>query len=517
MERLSPSTYTKNSMKRILIALALIACFFPFVSKSRGDAEVSLDFFYDNLSPYGSWIAVGDYGYCFQPNVAVNNSDWRPYSDGYWAYTDVGWTWVSYEDFGWATYHYGRWADLESYGWVWVPGYDWGPAWVSWRTGGDYIGWAPLPPQGETVYEGRPISGAVDVAFDIGPLYYNFVDIRYIGEPVLRQRIIPAQRNVTIINRTVNVTNITYNNSVVYNYGPNFSQLNRYSERPVPRLALKRESNVTGHSVMTHGGNLNRVSNGQLMVVAPPVQKSQQKIAPKQVKATVTKPQVERGWKGINNRQQLQAEMKKENPKNVPPPSFSPPANYNGVMSSNGKEGWKQGGTAVPTPPPPQRTNPASGAQETPVQNQSGRTREENAVAGHRPAPETGADQTGDVRGQPEERQPEAIAPHPKKAAEITQPAQPPKRATPFPRPRRPEPMEPRQPNDMGPSPSQTAPRPRRPQPVAPENQPATETQPQHHEQPQHPNGVGASPGNGEHQGKPKKKQRPNAEQTPSP
>ena len=89
---------------------------------------------------------MADYGYCFQPNVAVSNADWRPYADGYWAYTDVGWTWVSYEDFGWATYHYGRWADLAGYGWVWVPGYEWGPAWVSWRTGGDYVGWAPLPP-----------------------------------------------------------------------------------------------------------------------------------------------------------------------------------------------------------------------------------------------------------------------------------------------------------------------------------------------------------------------------------
>ena len=85
------------------------------------DPEVSLNFFYDNLRPYGSWIDVADYGYVFQPSVAVSNSDWRPYADGYWAYTDVGWTWVSYEDFGWATYHYGRWADLDDYGWIWVP------------------------------------------------------------------------------------------------------------------------------------------------------------------------------------------------------------------------------------------------------------------------------------------------------------------------------------------------------------------------------------------------------------
>ena len=35
-------------------------------------------------------------------------------------------------------------------GWFWVPGREWGPAWVSWRTGGDSIGWAPIPPRGST-------------------------------------------------------------------------------------------------------------------------------------------------------------------------------------------------------------------------------------------------------------------------------------------------------------------------------------------------------------------------------
>ena len=118
-----------------------------------------------------------------------SNPDWRPYADGYWAYTDVGWTWVSYEDFGWATYHYGRWTDLADYGWVWVPGYEWGPAWVSWRTGGDYVGWAPLPPVNNEIYEGRAIDGSGRCRIRYGPLYYNFCDVRYIGEPVLRGRI----------------------------------------------------------------------------------------------------------------------------------------------------------------------------------------------------------------------------------------------------------------------------------------------------------------------------------------
>ncbi len=320
-------------MKPILLALTLVGLLFHLAPRAEADTEVSLNFFYDNLSPYGSWIEVADYGYCFQPSVAVNSSDWRPYADGYWAYTDAGWTWVSYEDFGWATYHYGRWANLDSFGWVWAPGYEWGPAWVSWRTGGDFVGWAPLPPQpGEVIYEGRPISGAVDASFGIGPLYYNFVDIRYIGEPVLRGRIIEPRRNVTIINRTVNVTNITYNNSIVINNGPDLNRINQFSSRPVQRLKLERETTVGGD----RRGNLNRVNGNVLVVAAPAVQRSKEKIAPRQVKTKVEKPRLERGWQGVQNKQEIETAMNKENAKNVPPPTFQPQKNRkSGEVTTN--------------------------------------------------------------------------------------------------------------------------------------------------------------------------------------
>jgi hypothetical protein len=304
----------------------MVGFLLPLAPRAQADTEVSLDFFYDNLSDQGNWIEVADYGYCFQPSVALSSSDWRPYADGYWAYTDAGWTWVSYEDFGWATYHYGRWANLDSFGWVWVPGYEWGPAWVSWRTGGDYVGWAPLPPQPVgVVYEGRAITGGVDFTFGIGPLYYNFVDIRYIGEPVLRHRIYAPSRNVTIINNTVNVTNITYNNSRVYNYGPDYNRLNQYSTRPIQRLNLQRETAVGANlDQVGKRGNFNRVNGNQLMVVAPQIEKSKQPIAPKRVKTRVEKPKVEHGWQGVANRQQVEAQMKKESPRNVPSPNFKP-------------------------------------------------------------------------------------------------------------------------------------------------------------------------------------------------
>jgi hypothetical protein len=156
-----------------------------------------------------------------------------------------------------------------------------------------------------------------------GRSYYNFCDVRYIGEPILRGRIFAPSRNVTIINQTINVTNITYSNSTVYNYGPNYNRLNQYSARPIQRLTLQRET--TGNFDQAgKRGNFNRVNGNQLTVMAPAIQKSRQQIAPKQVKAKVENPKVEHGWQGVQDRKQLQDEMKKENAKNVRPPSFQP-------------------------------------------------------------------------------------------------------------------------------------------------------------------------------------------------
>src|SRR5204862_60637 len=77
------------------------------------------------------------------------------------------------------------------------PGYDWRPAWVSWRTGGNYIRWVPLPPETGTVHESRPLTGHIDVEIDIGRAYYNFCDVRYNGEPALGHRLVPYQPNGT--------------------------------------------------------------------------------------------------------------------------------------------------------------------------------------------------------------------------------------------------------------------------------------------------------------------------------
>jgi hypothetical protein len=378
-------------MKNLFCILSMVAFAVSAAPQARAD-EMSIDFIYDNLSG-GNWIDVEGYGYGWQPDVATSDPNWRPYSDGYWAYTDYGWTWISYEDFGWATYHYGRWANLGDYGWVWFPGSDleWGPAWVSWRTGGDYIGWAPLPPRGPgVVYESQPIGVNVDVVFDIGPEYYNFCDVRFIGEPVLRDRILPPVQNVTYITNTVNVTNITVQNNVVYNYGPDFSVVNTYSSRPIQRLTIERQApaNIT---TAVKSGTLTKVQGDKLLVAAPQkLAKAAPAAKPPAVKAKVAQPKIEHGWKGVSNRAELEQKIKTENPKNVPPPTRAAARAGSSAPSVGGASpaGVERG----PAVPPAARGRggrvPPGGAAEPSLGNSPSQAERGKGRQGVRPRPE---------------------------------------------------------------------------------------------------------------------------------
>ena len=103
--------------------------------------------FYAALAPYGTWVNLPGYGWCWQPTAVVANTAWQPYcNNGCWLWTDNGWYWDSYYTWGWAPFHYGRWFQRPGYGWLWCPDDVWGPAWVCWRDYPDYCGWAPLPP-----------------------------------------------------------------------------------------------------------------------------------------------------------------------------------------------------------------------------------------------------------------------------------------------------------------------------------------------------------------------------------
>jgi hypothetical protein len=75
---------------------------------------------YEELDQYGSWQSAPNYGEVWYPRSAP--ADWAPYRRGHWiSLAPWGWTWVDDEPWGFAPFHYGRWARVGGR-WGWVPG-----------------------------------------------------------------------------------------------------------------------------------------------------------------------------------------------------------------------------------------------------------------------------------------------------------------------------------------------------------------------------------------------------------
>jgi hypothetical protein len=117
------------------------------------DADPSaISDFRATLDPYGSWVDDPNYGTVWTPSQSVVGDNFSPYvTAGQWTYDDYdNWVWVSDYDWGWAPFHYGRWAYLGNR-WGWIPGRQYAGAWVTWRQGygpyAGYLGWAPIPPR----------------------------------------------------------------------------------------------------------------------------------------------------------------------------------------------------------------------------------------------------------------------------------------------------------------------------------------------------------------------------------
>ncbi|MBK6914355.1 MAG: hypothetical protein IPH11_12135 [Ignavibacteriales bacterium] len=200
-------------MKKLMLIVFVIAASFTLRLNAEPAARVG-GFFYSSLSPHGTWIELNTGVTVWRPRIIRN--DWSPYMEGQWIWTDDGWYWDSYEPFGQIVYHYGRWYYDDYYGWIWVPDYEWSPAWVEWRYDNDYIGWAPLSP-----YASFSISFGIHFSNHWVTHYHhwNFVRFNYFCDPYPYRHFAPHNIKYRIYNHTVYRTNYNYSNGRIRNYG----------------------------------------------------------------------------------------------------------------------------------------------------------------------------------------------------------------------------------------------------------------------------------------------------------
>jgi len=174
-----------------------------------------------DLDDYGDWQQANQdnqgYGAVWYPRGVP--AGWTPYSNGHWAWVAPwGWTWVEAEPWGFAPFHYGRWANFGGR-WGWVPGPPasafggevrpiYSPALVAFVGGGGgglsvaigaIAAWFPLGPR--EVYQPW---------YHASPAYCNRVNVTNIYNTNV------TEVHNTYINRTVNVYNTTNVTNVTY-------------------------------------------------------------------------------------------------------------------------------------------------------------------------------------------------------------------------------------------------------------------------------------------------------------
>ena len=186
---------------------------------------------YEDLDDNGDWRPDAGYGNVWYPHVSPG---WAPYREGHWAWIDPwGWTWVDDEPWGYAPFHYGRWLSIRGR-WGWVPGPPevrpvYAPALVVFVGGGGggfggNVGWFPLGPR-EVYVPSYPVSRG----------YVNRVNV---SNTTVNVTTVTNVYNTTIINKTTNITNVTYANRSVSGAVTAVPQHSFASAQPVSRSAV---------------------------------------------------------------------------------------------------------------------------------------------------------------------------------------------------------------------------------------------------------------------------------------
>lgn len=272
----------KTTAKMIAIIFLLGAGMWLAPQRAQAHYGITYQVFYDELSPYGTWVFAPDYGYVWVPDAGPG---FMPYNtSGHWTFSVYGWTWVSYYPWGWAPFHYGRWYFDNWYGWVWVPGYEWGPGWVAWSQCDGYYGWAPLMPR---------VNITVNFNWFVIPVHsWVFVPRAHFGVPGMDRYYVNRDYNDRYLHRSTFIggTGTDRETHVRYYAGPEARDVSKSTGREIRPVEVRRDDRNASYdrSKTTQVQKQERYTPPQQRVtpkrdnVAP----KQERVAPSQDKRT---------------------------------------------------------------------------------------------------------------------------------------------------------------------------------------------------------------------------------------
>jgi hypothetical protein len=132
-----------------------------------------------------------------------------------------------------------RWVLRPAFGWVWVPGTVWAPAWVAWRWGDGWAGWAALPPDAEwRLGIGLSLDGPL-LRLGTSPEPWCFVPARDLLEPHVRHRLLPQRRSASLLASTRDATRYESAGGRPAVRGPDPEAVEEAAGRAVPRSELR--------------------------------------------------------------------------------------------------------------------------------------------------------------------------------------------------------------------------------------------------------------------------------------
>jgi len=240
-------------------------------------AEVTVNYFNDNLSPYGTWLDVDGYGRCWRPTAVIYDSSWRPYCDrGHWVYTDCGWYWDS--DYSWGVaFHYGRWFRHPHFGWCWFPDTVWAPSWVTWRASDEACGWAPLPPfavfRPGAGFFYRGVSVGVDFDFGLGADYFTFVAPGHFCDRQPRNFVLAQMQAAAAFQRAAMINNFAILKNQMYaNLGIEVARMRAAAHQNIQPISVSSLPNAGRQG--WRGGNNTAVGTGLQLRHGPELRKA---------------------------------------------------------------------------------------------------------------------------------------------------------------------------------------------------------------------------------------------------
>src|SRR5471032_3087729 len=350
---------------------------------------------YEDLDANGTWRSDPNYGEVWVPTVAVT-AQWAPYHQGHWTWiAPWGWTWIDDAPWGFAPFHYGRWAVLGG-GWVWVPGTMvacpvYAPALVAFVGGsrfsvavgiggGGGVAWIPLGPR--EVY--RP-------GYRVSDAYVRRVNVTHVTN--------------------INVTNVTYVNQTHVTVVP---QAAFTGARPVAAAAVRVSPQAMSQAQAVNAMDvrparesyMGRPAQPGVRFGAPPAQ-----VAARQVVVKQAPPAAARPMGGVRVAQPVRSNGVQNNgpnnvPNNVPnrtPPAMAPRNDRPQQQPERQQPQQRQPERQQPQPqvqqPPqrqPERQTPQPQPQQQPPQRQP-----------ERPTPQPQRQVQPPPQRQPEQRQPE--------------------------------------------------------------------------------------------------------------